>query len=282
MNPDAGVILADHVLAAQAGSLPEASRKRGQRSALPGRGHARQRYRLPTRARARHAPGRSGPAPAGHVPHLPDVGARFLGDEISIKPFACCKYGHNAITAVLILRNDPDLSVRSVDELIVRVGADTWDIICDPLELKASPDRLAGPDGLALAQFSLPFMVSTALLRGRLSAAELDQDWRANPELAAMLGRVRIVRSDETFSADMIPEPGRVEIVLADGRRRSAEATRTPGHPDHPLDEAALRAKFLSCARRLGPARSQDLLDAIAQLDELDDVAQIARLTVSS
>jgi hypothetical protein len=29
----------------------------------------------------------------------------------------------------------------------------------------------------------------------------------------------------------------------------------------------------------LGPARSQDLLDAVAHLDALDDVAQIARLT---
>src|SRR5579859_2107184 len=56
---------------------------------------------------------------------LYELGERFLGDEISIKPFACCKYGHNVITAVLILRNDPDLSVRSVDEIIVRVGADT-------------------------------------------------------------------------------------------------------------------------------------------------------------
>jgi 2-methylcitrate dehydratase PrpD len=210
---------------------------------------------------------------------LHELGERFLGDQISIKPFACCKYGHNVITAVLDIRNDPDLTSQSIDEIIVRAGADTWDIICDPLELKASPERLAGPDGLALAQFSLPFMVATALLRGRLSAAELDQGWRADPELAAMLDRVRIVRSDETFSADMIPEPGRVEIVLADGRRRSAEATRTPGHPDYPLDQAALHAKFLSCTRRLGPARSQDLLDAVAHLDDLDDVTQIARLT---
>jgi len=210
---------------------------------------------------------------------LHELGQRFLGDQISIKPFACCKYGHNVITAVLELRSDPDVRVRSVSEIIVRVGADTWDIICDPLELKASPDRLAGPDGLALAQFSLPFMVATALLRGRLSAAELDQDWRSAPELAAMLGRVRLIVSDETFSSDMIPEPGRVEIVLADGRRRSAEATRTLGHPDHPLDAAGQRAKFLSCTRRLGPARSHDLLDAVTHLDELDDVAQIARLT---
>jgi 2-methylcitrate dehydratase PrpD len=127
--------------------------------------------------------GRAGWYPAffgGHFDYsrdrlLHDLGMRFLGDEISIKPFACCKYGHNVITAVLILRNDPDLSVRSVQE-----------------------------------------------------------------------------------------------------------ATRTPGHPEYPLDGPALRAKFLCCTRRLGPARSQDLLDAVAHLDELDDVAQIARLTVPS
>lgn len=213
---------------------------------------------------------------------LRDLGTRFLGDEISIKPFACCKYGHNVITAVLALRTDPDVSAGSVHEVIVRVGTDTWDIICDPLELKASPGQLAAPGGLALAQFSLPFMVATALLRGRLSVAELDQDWRADPELAAMLARVRIVLADEAFSSDMIPEPGRVEVVLADGRRRTAAATRTPGHPDYPLDDAALRAKFLSCTRRLGEPRRQALLDALAHLDEADDVARIARLTVPS
>jgi 2-methylcitrate dehydratase PrpD len=125
-------------------------------------------------------------------------------------------------------------------------------------------------------------MVATALLRGRLSVAELDQDWRADPELAAMLARVRIVLADEAFSSDMIPEPGRVEVVLADGRRRTAAATRTPGHPDYPLDDAALRAKFLSCTRRLGEPRRQALLDALAHLDEADDVARIARLTVPS
>jgi MmgE/PrpD C-terminal domain/Thioesterase-like superfamily len=112
---------------------------------------------------------------------LAGLGTRFLGDEISIKPYACCKYGHNAITAAITLRSDPDVSPGSIREVVVRVGQDTWDIICDPLSLKASPERIAGPDGLALAQFSLPFMVATALLRGRLSAAELDQEWRASP-----------------------------------------------------------------------------------------------------
>jgi 2-methylcitrate dehydratase PrpD len=211
---------------------------------------------------------------------LAGLGTRFLGDEISIKPYACCKYGHNVITAAITLREDPDISPGSIEEVIVRVGQDTWDIICDPLSLKACPERIAEPDGLALAQFSLPFMVATALLRGRLSAAELDQEWRASDELAALLGKVRIVVDDADFGQDMIPEPGRVEVVLAGRRRRFAEATRTSGHPDHPLDDAALHGKFRSCARRLGERRTAALLDVLTHLDDVDDMRQVTRLTV--
>jgi 2-methylcitrate dehydratase PrpD len=212
---------------------------------------------------------------------LSGLGTRFLGDEISIKPYACCKYGHNVITAAIGLCEDPEVVPRSIDEVVVRVGPDTWDIICDPLSLKASPLRLAGPDGLALAQFSLPFMVATALLRGRLSAAELDQEWRADPALAVLLGKVRIVLEDVDFEPGMIPEPGRVEVVLTGGRRRTAEATRTPGHPDYPLDPVALHAKFRSCARRLGERRIGALLEALSHLEEIDDMRRVARLTVT-
>ena len=208
------------------------------------------------------------------------LGETFRGDEISIKPYACCKYGHNAITAAIALHDDPVISPGSIAEVVVRVGQDTWDIICDPVSVKASPEQLAGPDGLALAQFSLPFMVATALLRGGLSAAELDAGWRADPALASLLPAVTIVVDDADLTPDMIPEPGRVEVVLADGRRRTAEAARTPGHPEHPLDDAALHAKFRSCVRRLGSRGTEALLEALTHLDEVEDMRQVARLTV--
>jgi 2-methylcitrate dehydratase PrpD len=208
------------------------------------------------------------------------LGARFLGDEISIKPYACCKYGHNVITAACELQRDPEVSADTIAEVLVPVGRDTWDIICDPLALKASPGHIAGPDGLALAQFSLPFMVATALLRGRLSAAELDDGWREDPELAALLGKIRVILDDRESSPDAIPEPGRVEVVLSDARRRTAVAARTPGHPDHRLDQTALHEKFRSCARRLGGPRTEALLQALTQLDDVDDMAEVARLTV--
>ena len=211
---------------------------------------------------------------------LAGLGTRFLGDEISIKPYACCKYGHNVITAAIMLLRDPDVSPGSIREVIVTVGRDTWDIICDPLSLKASPERIAGPEGLALAQFSLPFMVATTLLKGRLSAAELEEEWRASRALAVLLGKVRIVVDDADFGQDMIPEPGRVEVVLTGGRRRFAEAVRTPGHPDYPLDAAARHDKFRSCARRLGERRTGALLDALTHLDDVDDMRQITSLTV--
>jgi len=151
MNPDAGVILADRLLAARAGSLPEASRKRTaelvldaigaalvhatattvpvalavaeQSGGISGRrfvdaitlgndiacrlalaldmplGGADRRPRVMSLTyQTGVLAGRAGWYPAffgGRFDYsrdrlLHELGERFLGDEISIKPFVCC------------------------------------------------------------------------------------------------------------------------------------------------------------------------------------------------
>ena len=42
--------------------------------------------------------------------------------------------------------------------------------------------------------------------------------------------------------------PGRVELVLADGRRLTAVGTNVPGNADAPMDWDAIGAKFAECA----------------------------------
>ena len=95
---------------------------------------------------------------------LDGLGARFEVDQLSIKPYACCKYGHNAIAAAVEITEDPAFALDQIEAVSVTVGSrDCWDLISAPLDVKADPASLAGTGGWALAQFSLPFMVACAL-----------------------------------------------------------------------------------------------------------------------
>jgi len=69
----------------------------------------------------------------------------------------------------------------------------------------------------------------------------------------------------------------RVTVKLRDGRTLATEARGARGHPDTPLSAAALREKFLACARTVLPA---DEAEGVAeQLANLEDIPDIRALT---
>jgi 2-methylcitrate dehydratase PrpD len=68
-----------------------------------------------------------------------------------------------------------------------------------------------------------------------------------------------------------------VTVRLRDGRTLSGEARGARGHPDTPLSDAALREKFLACARTVLAA---DEAEGVAeQIEHLEDIPDIRALT---
>jgi 2-methylcitrate dehydratase PrpD len=230
--------------------------------------------------------GRAGFYPAFHRGRfdrgllLDGLGSRYVLQDASIKPYACCKAGHTAIAAAVEAVEGVDLDPAAVDRIVVHMaGRDTWDILVDPLEVKGDPAALAAPDAVALAQFSLPFMAATAVLRGRLTVEDLTVDARADPQLHALLRRVELREGDATVGVAALPEPGHVEVRLRDGRVLEGRADRAVGHPLRPMPYPHLVDKFRANCAALGAAGTAALLDAVERLDEIEDAGQVTRLT---
>jgi hypothetical protein len=65
----------------------------------------------------------------------------------------------------------------------------------------------------------------------------------------------------------------RVTVRLRDGRTLVSPARGASGHPDHPLTDAQLRAKFLGCAVPvLGADAAEGVADQLAHLEDVPDV----------
>ncbi len=111
--------------------------------------------------------------------------------------------------------------------------------------VQGSP-RAFAPESQEDADHSTPFVVASALLRGRLTPADYHgEPWR-EPALRELMGRLRLVEEPERERARV--ERGvigsRVSVRLRDGSTRSAERIQPDGHPDAPLSDDELVRKM--------------------------------------
>jgi 2-methylcitrate dehydratase PrpD len=212
-------------------------------------------------------------------PLFASLGERFEVDAVSIKPYACCKYAHTAIAAALEIRGHHTFELSDVERVRVHVySADCWDLLCEPLTLKADAVALAGPNGWALAQFSFPYTVACALARGGLTTADLTDEARAHPAVAELLGKVEMVMVDTTRELAELPEPGHVEVELISGEVLEATVRRAVGHPERPMSVDDQIEKFRWCAASLGARRIDAIAEAVLHLPELERVSELASL----
>jgi 2-methylcitrate dehydratase PrpD len=216
-------------------------------------------------------------------PLLDGLGTRFEVEAVSVKPYACCKYGHTSIAAAIDITADPAFAIAEIARVRVHVfSQDCWDLICEPLAVKASAEALAGSEGVALAQFSLPYMVACALARGRLTIEDLDPAVRADPAIARLLPRIDIVMDDTTRGLEELPEPGHVEVELRDGTRISRTVRRAVGHPDRPMSDEEQIEKFRWCARSLSAERADRIIRAVLALEQLADSRELTSALAST
>jgi 2-methylcitrate dehydratase PrpD len=187
------------------------------------------------------------------------LGTAFRGEELSFKPYPCGRPQHAILDAALAARAQLDLSaIPDNAQVIVEMDAAT---VAE--QFRGAPHKRR-PTQIVEAQFALPFLIATALVRGRIGIDQV-ADF-ADPAVLALAARIE--GRDGTA-------PG-VTVRLADGRTATA-GVRTPlGAPQNPLSAAALEAKFTDCARHaVRPVADDAIAHAARTILHLEQVADV-------
>jgi 2-methylcitrate dehydratase PrpD len=186
---------------------------------------------------------------------------RVEGWEIcrtAVKPHACCRYMQGPIDAALALRAAHRIDQAAIERIDVGMLAAGFAIVCEPSEAKRRP--VSDVD----LQFSLPFGVAVALVRGRASVDDFRPSTLADPGIGKLLDRVHAVRDpglDAVFPREW---PAWVRILLRDGTRLETRIDRPLGDPENFPTPEARRAKLHQLAgRTLSPAALPRLATAI-------------------
>lgn len=210
------------------------------------------------------------------------LGSDLELSRLSFKPYPTCRLTHPAITAALMLRErltggqggarearGQDAVVPPIEAVHVHLGPQAFDIVGRDEPFRRHPTERVP------AQFSVYWTVAVALLRGRLTPVELAEDIPPRSDVAALIDRVRChVREQPGAGRDV---GGCVlEVQLPTGRE-VVQVEQARGHPDDPLTDDDLWAKFAANlqAAAVPAPEAQRLGQLIAELASLPDAAAL-------
>ena len=183
---------------------------------------------------------------------------------VYFKPYACCRWIHAAIDAMVELVTDGAITpgdIRAVDvytfERVLRLN------------------NYADPDTLEGAQYSLPFCLAVAACGGADALLPLSPEWLHRPEVTTLAARVRM-HVDPVMDACFPAETG-ARVCLETAAGRVEQTVRYPlGDPANPMDRTRLTSKFRRLAAGLMTPTDQDrILLAIEGLQDLENVEPI-------
>lgn len=152
----------------------------------------------------------------------------------AVKPYPICHFIHAFADAALTLR--PEIGSADIAEIRCAIHPVPGKVVCEPAEAKWAPRDEYD------AKFSLPYVVATALTRGRFTLAELEDDALADRAVLDLAQKVRV--SDDDDSAFPAAYSGAVEIELSDGRVLRHREQVNRGHEERPLANDEIVAKF--------------------------------------
>ncbi len=200
-----------------------------------------------------------------------DLGKRFEGPNVSIKPYPCCRGVHPAIDAALALANEHDIKAENIGKIRLLVTDAHYKLLSTPLEVKLKPRSPVD------AQFSIPWGVATAIVRRRATLDDYNETAVSSPDILDLTAKMHIEIDNGLQRADKI-EPTGVEITMKTGEVYSAVVEHPLGSPERPMSFDDCAKKFRDCARRVGAERSEKVIKLIRGLEGLDNVVEIMGL----
>jgi 2-methylcitrate dehydratase PrpD len=202
-----------------------------------------------------------------------DLGKRFEVVNIGDKPYPCCGLTHACIDAALTLRSKYDIKADKIKSITVYGGQAVYDL-SQPPEIKSNPRTIID------AQFSVPWVVATALVKGKVTVGDFTEE---------SIKRTEILDIARKVSGKLVPAmdrhgvgPGGVTITMQDGREYQEEVEHCLGSIERPMTFEDVTRKFRECAacslKPLPAAKVEKVIDMVGRLETLPDVSEIIRL----
>jgi 2-methylcitrate dehydratase PrpD len=193
---------------------------------------------------------------------LASLGREFNITRMTFKNHTCCGHTFAAIDGALALREKMGVAARDIAKVTVGTYAPALEV--------AGFDE---PNTAAEGQFSLKYVVATALTHGSVRLAAFAAERLHDSATRDLMRRVEVSVDPQLDAAFPAQRAARVSIATRDGRREEHLQPTRVGDPEAPLSDAQLDAKVLELAGPvIGAEPTRALLDRLWRLETMESL----------
>ena len=180
--------------------------------------------------------------------------------NVAMKPYPACHFNHAFADAAIELRKAHPFALEDIVEIKARISAAQVPVVCEPETHKRRPQNAYD------AQFSVHYIIATALARGRFTLTELEDEALGDPRVRALMQKIGYeIDPDSAFPRYY---SGEVVVRLKDGRELRHREAQNRGSDARPLSAGEIVAKFHGNAERvLSASRAAQVAEAVLGLD---------------
>jgi 2-methylcitrate dehydratase PrpD len=189
--------------------------------------------------------------------------------RVSVKPIPACHFTHGCSDAAALLHARHGLKAADIRSVRALVPKEVVKTVCEPVATKKRPQNSYD------AQFSIPYIVATALARGSFGLEHLEPAALADAEVLALAERVEY----EIDPASPFPKyySGEVVVTTRDGRELRQREEINRGAAERPITNAEIEHKFMANARlAVSSSRAAEIRELVLGLDHAPDARAFA------
>jgi 2-methylcitrate dehydratase PrpD len=182
------------------------------------------------------------------------LGTTYETMNIMIKRYACHITAHTPVEGMLNLRKANGFTAAEIASITV-AGSPRM----------ATINNIPVPADALLAQFSIPFCVALSMYRNPVDPRSFDENVAKDQQILALTRLVTMQVAPGQSNNDLAST---VTVKLKDGREFTTHVTAFSGTPEHPLDRAGLREKFMLLTRSHPEKQMSQLFDRIQNIEK--------------
>jgi 2-methylcitrate dehydratase PrpD len=212
-----------------------------------------------------------------YVPPLviEDLGKSFVNVQTSQKQFPCCHGQAAALELTLSLIEKYHIQPGDVAKVQLYLSPNDLLLLADPIEKKQNPQNFIE------SQFSLCWGVASAIVYGKVGLKNFSNEALRDSRVRELAHKVSA--KHEVSFAGHILNPCVVEIKTTSNQVYAMKAENPIlGSPENPMSFSHIKNKFRQCCEisvKPIPEKNQNaVMDMVESLEEIQDVAEIARL----
>lgn len=190
--------------------------------------------------------------------------------NVTVKPLPACHFTHACTDAAAILRERHGIVATDIRSVRALVPAEVVKTVCEPVATKKRPQNSYD------AQFSIPYTVATALLKGGFGLADLEESALHDKQVLALANKVEYaVDPDSPFPRYY---SGEVIVTLNDGRELRHREQMNRGAAERPIVNVDVERKFIENMQLVTtPARATQVRDLVLGIDHTTAAADLQR-----